>query len=113
MVVGWAGIGGWGVGCTFEMSCPLGGEVSAAVGPKSTKGVLTPSRWCSEGGGRALNISGKVECVALQFGKGDGRMLQVIEQHLDLSRDTTRTLITHSSYAALGSLHACFIKLSS
>lgn len=41
-----------------------------------------------KGGG--LNISGKVKCVPLQFGKGDGRMLQVIEQHLDLRGDTTR-----------------------
>lgn len=40
------------------------------------------------GGGRSLNISGKVERVPLQFGKGDGRMLQVIEQHLDLSGGT-------------------------
>lgn len=44
------------------------------------------SWWRPEGGGRGLNISGKVERVALQFGKGDGRVLQVVEQHLDLKR---------------------------
>lgn len=47
------------------------------------------SRWRPEGGGWGLNVSGKVECVALQFGKGDGRMLQVIQQHLDLRREKT------------------------
>lgn len=47
------------------------------------------SRWRPEGGGWGLNVSGKVERVALQFGKGDGGMLQVVEQHLDLRREET------------------------
>lgn len=48
------------------------------------------SRWRPEGGGWSLDISGKVERVALQLGKGDGRMLQVIQQHLDLGGEKTR-----------------------
>lgn len=45
------------------------------------------SRWRPGGwGGGGLNVSGKVERVALQFGEGDGRVLQVVEQHLDLKR---------------------------
>lgn len=38
-------------------------------------------------GGRGLDVSGEVERVALQLGEGDGRMLQVVEQHLDLCHD--------------------------
>ena len=44
-----------------------------------------------EGGGRCLNVSGKVERVTLQFSEGDGRMLQVIQQHLDLRGEKTKT----------------------
>lgn len=33
---------------------------------------------------KRLNVSGKVECVPLQLSEGDGRMLQVVQQHLDL-----------------------------
>lgn len=42
------------------------------------------------GGGRGLNIGGEVECVSLQLSIGDGRMLQVVEQHLDLREEKTR-----------------------
>lgn len=34
-----------------------------------------------------LHVSGKVERVALQFSDGDGRMLEVIQQHLDLGHN--------------------------
>lgn len=34
-----------------------------------------------------LNVGGEVKRVALELGEGDGRMLQVVEQHLDLSHD--------------------------
>lgn len=77
-------------GCTGEMSHSLEGEVRqwdrAAGGPQILLEVahILPSKWHSGGSVRGLNISGKVERVPLQFGKGDGRMLQVIEQHLDL-----------------------------
>ena len=48
-------------------------------------------RWHpEEGGWGGLNVSGEVERVALQFGKGDGRMLQVVEQHLDLRGEEPR-----------------------
>lgn len=33
-----------------------------------------------------LDVGGKVERVALQLGEGDGRMLQVVQQHLDLKK---------------------------
>lgn len=39
------------------------------------------------GGGAWLDVGGKVECVALEFSDGDGRMLEVIQQHLDLGHD--------------------------
>ena len=38
------------------------------------------------GGGAWLDVGGKVECVALEFSDGDGRMLEVIQQHLDLEQ---------------------------
>lgn len=38
-------------------------------------------------GRRGLNVSGKVECVALELREGNGRMLQVVEKHLDLCHD--------------------------
>lgn len=57
---------------------------------------LTP-KWRSEGGGRGLNVSGKVERVPLQFGKGDGRMLQVVEQNLDLGGAQQGPLVIHSA----------------
>lgn len=54
--------------------------------------------WGGAGGrgvmGGGLHVSGKVERVALQLGKGDGRMLQVVEQHLDLR--------THSRQLSVG-----------
>lgn len=34
-----------------------------------------------------LDVSGEVERVALEFGEGDRRMLQVVEQHLDLEKE--------------------------
>lgn len=34
-----------------------------------------------------LNVSGEVECVSLQLSEGDGRVLQVVQQHLDLCHD--------------------------
>lgn len=34
-----------------------------------------------------LDVGGEVESVSLQFSDGDGRMLEVIQQHLDLSHD--------------------------
>lgn len=34
-----------------------------------------------------LHISGKVQCVPLQFCKGDGGVLQVVEEDLDLCHD--------------------------
>lgn len=36
---------------------------------------------------RGLNVSGEVQRVALELGEGDGRMLQVVKQHLDLCHD--------------------------
>lgn len=76
-------------GCTVEMSYLLGGEVRQEGRVAGTEGLYgvshSPlSRWRPEGGGWGLNVSGKIERAALQFGKGDGRMLQVVEQHLDL-----------------------------
>lgn len=63
--------------CTVETNCLLGGEVSGVS-------HTLVSRCCPETRGWGLNVSGKVECVALEFGEGDGRMLQVVEQYLDL-----------------------------
>ena len=34
-----------------------------------------------------LHVSGEVQCVPLQFCEGDGRMLQVVEEDLDLWGD--------------------------
>lgn len=42
--------------------------------------LLSLSLWTPKG----LNVSGKVECVPFQLSEGDGRMLQVVQQHLDL-----------------------------
>lgn len=39
-----------------------------------------------------LNISGEVQRVAFEFSKGDGRMLQVVEQHLHLRGGRNNTL---------------------
>lgn len=60
-----------------------------ATGTKGSYGVSHSlvSRGRPEGGGWGLDVSGEVQCVALQFGKGDWRMLQVVEQHLDLRED--------------------------
>lgn len=44
----------------------------------------------------ALDVSGKIECVALEFSKGDGRVLQVVEQHLDLEGKSEGTLRFHA-----------------
>lgn len=44
------------------------------------------------GGGRGLNISGEVERVSLQLSIGDGRMLQVVEQHLDLREEENKAV---------------------
>lgn len=37
-----------------------------------------------------LDVSGKVERVAFEFSKGDGGVLQVVEQHLDLRDEKKR-----------------------
>lgn len=76
-------------GCTVEMSCLLGGEVRQEDRVARTKICMESLTLSSpdgalKGGGRGLNVSGIVERVALQFSEGDGRMLQVIQQHLDL-----------------------------
>lgn len=61
------------------------------------------SVWRPEGGGDGgggLNVSGIVERVALQFREGDGRMLQVVEQHLDLRKQKTthkQSILSYSS----------------
>ena len=93
---------GWGCGqkvCVgrglYSRDEPPAGRRGEAGGPiggdQGLYGVSDSllSRWRPEGGGWGLNVSGKVERVALQFGKGDGGMLQVVEQHLDLRREET------------------------
>lgn len=35
-----------------------------------------------------LNVGGEVERVPLELSKGDGRMLQVVEKHLHLDKQT-------------------------
>lgn len=75
-----------------------------AAGTKGSYGVSHSlvSRSRPEGGGWGLDVSGEVERVALQFGKGDGRMLQVVQQHLDLRGDRKRKiLLLQSSYPLL------------
>lgn len=50
--------------------CPFTRRTWAAVRPHS----------------RELDIRGKVESVAFELGKGDGRVLQVVQEHLDLGK---------------------------
>lgn len=98
----WGGLDGgvdrryvWGRGLYSRDEPPAGrrGEAGGPIGgDQGLYGVSDSllSRWHPEGGGWGLNVSGKVERVAFQFGKGDGRMLQIVEQHLDLRREETK-----------------------
>lgn len=74
------------VGCTVETSCLLGGEVRQEDRGRDKGRSLPPSLFsrCHPDRCSGLNVSGEVESVALEFGEGDGRMLQVVEQNLDL-----------------------------
>lgn len=89
----WIDVCGGG-GCTVETSCLLGGEVRQEDWVAEDQGLYgvshsLVSRCRPERRGWGLNVSGKVECVALQFGEGDGRMLQVVEQYLNLRWEKT------------------------
>ena len=91
---------GRGGGCTVKMSSLLGGELRQDHRSARTRVCMESLSLSSPYGalrevvvvmmvGGGLNVSGIVERVALQFREGDGRMLQVVEQHLDLRKQKT------------------------
>lgn len=78
-------------GYAVKMSCLLRGDTRQEDEEEELakhRDVCGVSQSCGdpEESVARLNVRGKVECVALEFRKGDGRMLQVVEQHLDLRR---------------------------
>lgn len=93
----------WGRGLYSGDEPPVGGRRSGhgewRGGVHSLYGVI-PSRparspqWLRCGGWwwwlGGLDVSGKVQRVAFEFSIGDGGVLQVVEQHLNLREEKTR-----------------------
>lgn len=90
MTVIWGGhVKGNSGGADVGTSCLLGGETRCVCHPQlQVKPSDEQGRWWFWW----LNISGEVQRVAFKFSKGDGRMLQVVEQHLHLRGGRNKTL---------------------
>lgn len=72
----------WSLECwVWEFSIVV---FQVCVGSPGWRGGLGHPHSCSHLG---LHISGEVQCVPLQFCEGDGGVLQVVEEDLDLCHD--------------------------